>query len=155
MIAPALSTRLAASVKTACTLIIPTARMTAKNARYPMNTDLEARIAEVLAAHEDHVFVHGKKGEKPDWSTRCVCGVELFSSDHSPEHTMRPGQSYATSAFAAHQAAMLAPLIREAQAEAWDKGCGAGDAYGYQRNEFEHQYIDQLDTPANPYRSAS
>lgn len=47
----------------------------------------------------------------------------------------------------------LLPVIAKAQAEAWDAGHDAGDTYGYQRNEFEHMYVDQLDVPTNPYRS--
>lgn len=88
-------------------------------------TTLEARIAEVVAQ-----------------------ALEL-DDDEGVFYTVAPCEHPALIA------AALATLIREAQAEAWDKGCGAGDAYGYQRNEFGHQYIDQLDTPANPYRSAS
>ena len=93
---------------------------------------LEARIAEVLAP-----LLYGEG--RLQWERKWEDSSPLVKS--------------AWSVLAREYATMLAPVIAAAQAEAWDKGLESGDTYGYQRNEFEHMYVDQLDTPANPYRS--
>lgn len=75
---------------------------------------VETRIAEVLAGHGQHDY----RFNGGDWSDNCACGFKLFGIDYSPEHKTFPGMSYADCAFAAHQAAALAPVIAEAKAEA-------------------------------------
>lgn len=93
----------------------------------PMTT-LEARIAEVLGAHnpEAHYYIDG--GGEGHMECRGCDGK--WASFHG---------------FYAHQAAMLAPLIREHEAEAWDKGHLDGDTYQY----FGGMYPKN----PNPYRS--
>lgn len=77
---------------------------------------VETRIAEVLAAVEDaHQF---KKAEQMNtdyphfW---CSCGVQTIGRGKFPEHVRQAS------------AAALAPVIREAQAEAWDACVHAAD----------------------------
>lgn len=65
---------------------------------------LEARIAEVLAAHNPEAHYYNDDGD-----------------DHMECHGC-DGKWASFHGFYAHQAAMLAPLIREAQAEAWEEG---------------------------------
>lgn len=91
-------------------------------------TTLEARIAEVLAAHnpEAHYYIDG--GGEGHMECRGCDGK--WASFHG---------------FYAHQASMLAPVIREAQAEAWD--------------ECVHIYDSMVcldcepNAPTNPYRA--
>ena len=64
-------------------------------------TTFETRIAEALAAHE-------RKGGIRDMKIHCACGWS------EPVARMRSSKA----AHLAHQAAMLAPLIRDAQAVA-------------------------------------
>lgn len=62
-------------------------------------SDLEARIAEVLGAHQLHGLSEGV-------GTECVCGWES------------PSRGIDREAHGTHVAAMLAPVIREREAEA-------------------------------------
>lgn len=66
---------------------------------------LETRIAEVLAAHKA-VGLRGMGLRGPDVTADCKCGVEV------------PG---GPEGMRAHQAAALAPVIREQEAEALEK----------------------------------
>lgn len=86
---------------------------------------LETRIAEVLAAHSIGAF----SGD----STACQCDrTWRKNADH---------RAHATEALAA----ALAPVIAEAQAEAYEKGHLDGDLY---------QYFDGMHPrKPNPYRS--
>lgn len=69
---------------------------------------LEARIAEVLAGHQKEST--GMTFGSPD---RCYCGQEVHTPKGDADVMDRK-----IGAFAAHQAAMLAPVIAEAKAEA-------------------------------------
>lgn len=95
---------------------------------------LEARIAEVLAAAEEaHSF---KKAEQMDteyphfW---CRCGVQTIGRGEFPKHLRES------------TAAVLAPVITEREADAYEKGHLDGDT---------HQYFDGMyPRKPNPYRS--
>lgn len=80
-------------------------------------TDFQAAIAEVLAGHGTLTYKFG--GE-----VLCECGESLgsYRKDQFPQVCKDR---------AAHQAAMLAPIIRDAQAEALKD---AADALGKQKN---------------------
>lgn len=83
---------------------------------------LEARIAEVIAGHQ----LVGISLHEDAHCTGSGCGWAPTSSFLFP-----------TAGHRAHVARMLAPLIREAQAEAWDVAANCAPEY----------------MPANPYRS--
>ena len=89
-------------------------------------SDLEARIAEVL-------LEHAYAGMDGQYADRCKCGW-AGNGDAQP---------------AKHQAAMLAPVIREREAEAWDACVHAAD----KQWTIGHTSA-QLLRNANPYRSS-
>ena len=90
-------------------------------------SDIENRIAETLGAHGEIYWNHVAGG------TFCECDMRLSSKfDHRPDKLRT------------HQAAMLAPLIAEAQAVAWDDG---GEAL---LNYIENQHTG-IDPDRNPY----
>ena len=95
-------------------------------------SDIENRIAEVLLGH---YLLHRKFGGE----VICECGARIGSYRKDQFPTILKDH-------AAHQAAMLAPLITEAQADAWDEG---GEAY-VSFTESQHLGIDP---PANPYEA--
>lgn len=66
-----------------------------------------AGMAGIIAAHREHAFGSDEEGGS-NWFDKCECGYLLFGSGYSPEHTMYPGKSYATSAHATHVAVELA-----------------------------------------------
>ena len=92
-------------------------------------SDLEARIAEVLA---NHMMRH---------AGQCVCGWRLTYGSHKPLKTEHE-------AAREHVTSMLAPVIREREAEAWDACVHAAD----KQWTIGHTSA-QLLRNANPYRS--
>lgn len=114
-------------------------------------------IARVLAEHtgwsQTGPDVHGA------WEVECFdCGAGLGdSAQFVAAWEARTGKSHAEAsrrgsapaydeALAAHQAEMLAPLIRQEKAEAWGEGYSAGYAARSKEESF--------DPGANPYREA-
>lgn len=98
---------------------------------------LETRIAEVLAAHDFRIKeeIGAHVGVK---TIVCNCGNRYGL-----------GESHR-----AHQAAALAPVIREREAEAWDKGWDAGNDHGYDAYQVERGYVPiERAENTNPYRS--
>ena len=77
-------------------------------------SDIENRIAEVLAAHE--LVARGMTGQTPD---RCTCEERVYPYPQADREEIIERRQRA---FATHQAAMLLPLI----AVAWDEGRMAG-----------------------------
>lgn len=87
-------------------------------------TDFQAAIAEVLVGHGTLTYKFG--GE-----VLCECGESLgsYRKDQFPQVCKDR---------AAHQAAMLAPIIRDAQAEALED---AGGVYPYTRRDLVTPWI--------------
>lgn len=106
-----------------------------RNGDNPMS-DLEARIAEVLNEHTLHLLSPATDDPNGPWEVECNCNMPPVTSE---------GFFDGEKKFAAHQAAMLLPVIREAQAEAWD--------------ECVHIYDSMVcldcepNAPTNPYRA--
>ena len=95
-------------------------------------SDVENRIAEVLEAHSR---LHRRFGGE----VICECGESLGSYRKDQFQAIEKD-------CAAHQAAMLAPLIAEAQAVAWDEG---GEAM---LNYIENQHTG-IDPDRSPYET--
>ena len=93
---------------------------------------LEARIAEVLAAHnpEAHYYIDG--GGEGHMECRGCDGK--WASFHG---------------FYAHQAAMLAPLIREREIDVWDECDNAWTAAHKMSNYDPWEFLPD----GNPYRA--
>lgn len=98
-------------------------------------SDLEARIAEVLGTHTPEVIYYNAE--------------EGHVSCHGCDWT---GASF--SGFYDHQAAMLAPVIREREAAAWAEGRSACDREWSEITSgvSAHDMGSAHETP-NPYRS--
>lgn len=93
-------------------------------------SDLEARIAEVVAGHVLVSF------DPEYFDAHCGCGL-VIEAIH-PLNAANESRPHS-----AHLAAMLAPVIREREAEAWDKGADLASR------------IYPLDYDgSNPYRSS-
>lgn len=99
---------------------------------------LETRIAEVLAASDAEHSV--KKAEQMNtdyphfW---CSCGVQTIGRGKFPEHVRQAS------------AAALAPVIREQEAEAWDKG----KQRGLRIADYDYGANPVFPDLTNPYRS--
>lgn len=93
---------------------------------------LEARIAEVLGTHTPEVIYYNAE--------------EGHVACHGCDWT---GASF--SGFYDHQAAMLAPVIAEAQAEAWVRGLSVGIGY----KSALDMWGESAPEPVNPYRATS
>ena len=103
-------------------------------------SDLEARIAEVLAATDKaHAFRAADYSDRERPTFRCACGVATIGMHH--EHHRE-----------ALTAALL-PLIREAQAEAWAEGHQAGWEEHENPGPFVNDYWDSK--LPNPYKEES
>ena len=108
-------------------------------------SDLEARIAEVLEAHRHQpTKLDGEGGYRQS----CSCGhFEIRGGDTGLPVRM----SYEW--IRTHQAAMLAPVIREREAAAWEEGHHAG----WEEHEHPGPFVnDYWDAQApNPYRRSN
>lgn len=106
--------------------------------------DIEARIAEVLAAHDKFTY------DAEHRETTCAgCGwaiTNVMNPDHEDKFHDRKR---------VHQAqviaAALAPVIREREAEAWETGHQAGWEEHENPGPFVNDYWDS-EAP-NPYRN--
>ena len=71
------------------------------------------QAAEVLTGHQYYEYTKNLGYYRSEY--KCQCGADFWAGENDGDPTI-------PEAHAAHQAAVLAPLFAEAQAEAWDEG---------------------------------